>query len=100
MQKVKRMQQLRTQREKLEGWRQGEERDDVGRTLRAMSKSLDKDPAMGSALVRRASQLGLGRQWPPEWSAPGMVRELTDQMKACAVGIALCDMLGRERGSG
>ena len=59
---------------------------------------------MGSALAKRAGQLGLGRQWSPEWSAHsidgGMGRDLTDQLRARSVGVALANMLGRERGIG
>ena len=69
-----------------------------------MAKAVEKDPAMGSALVKRAGQLGLGRQWSPEWSAQsidgGMGRELSEQMRARTVGVALAGILGRERGIG
>ena len=101
---VQAWQQLRARREKLGGWQNAEARDATDKRLRDMSRSIEKDPAMGSALVKRASQLGLGRQWSPEWSAHsidgGMVRELSDRMRARAVGVALASMLGRERGIG
>jgi Ti-type conjugative transfer relaxase TraA len=101
---VQTWQQLRARREKLGGWQHAEERDATDRRLGNMARAVEKDPTMGSALAKRASQLGLGRQWSPEWSARsidgGMGRELTDQMRARTVGIALADMLGRERGLG
>ena len=101
---VQAWQQLRARREKLGGWQNAEARDATDKRLRDMSRSIEKDPAMGSALVKRASQLGLGRQWSPEWSASsidgGMARELSDQMRARAVGVALANVLGRERGIG
>jgi Ti-type conjugative transfer relaxase TraA len=101
---VQAWQQLRARRENLEGWQHAEERDATDRRLGSMAKAVERDPAMGSALARRASQLGLGRQWSPEWSAQsidgGMGRELSEQVRARTVGIALADMLGRERGLG
>lgn len=72
--------------------------------MTAMAKGLDKDPALGSALVKSASQLGLGRQSSPEWShsSPdgGMAHELTDRTEARAIGIALIGSLGPGRGLG
>ena len=101
---VQAWQQLRSRRENLEGWQHAEERDATDRRLGYMARAVEKDPAMGSALARRASQLGLGRQWSPEWSAHsidgGMGHELSEQVRARTVGIALADMLGRERGLG
>ncbi len=101
---VQAWQQLRARREKLGGWQHAEERDATDRRLSGMAKAVEKDPAMGSALVKRAGQLGLGRQWSPEWSAHsidgGMGRELSEQMRARMVGVALTGMLGRERGIG
>ena len=101
---VQTWQQLRARREKLGGWQNFDAREDVDKRLNAMSKSLDKDPQMGSALAKRASQLGLGRQWSPEWSPRsidgGMSGEVTDQMRARAVGLALGSVLGRDRGIG
>jgi hypothetical protein len=83
---VQAWQQLRARREKLGGWQNAEARDAIDKRLRDMSRSIEKDPAKVSALVKRASQIGLGRQWSPEWSAHsidgGMVRELSDQMRA------------------
>jgi Ti-type conjugative transfer relaxase TraA len=99
---VQAWQQLRARREKLDGWQHAEERDATDRRLSGMAKAIEKDPAMGSALAKRAGQLGLGRQWSLEWSAHsidgGMGRELSDQMRARSVGVALANMLGRERG--
>jgi len=99
---VQTWQQLRARREKLGGWQHAEERDATDRRLSGMARAVEKDPAMGSALVKRASQLGLGRQWSPEWSAHsidgGMARELSEQVRARSVGAALANMLGRERG--
>jgi len=101
---VQAWQQLRARREKLGGWQHAEERDATDRRLSGMAKAAEKDPAMGSALVKRAEQLGLGRQWSPEWSAHsidgGMGRELSEQIRARTVGVALAGMLGRERGIG
>ncbi|WBO24518.1 Ti-type conjugative transfer relaxase TraA [Sphingomonas abietis] len=101
---VQTWQQLRARREKLGGWQHAEERDATDRRLSGMAKAVEKDPAMGSALVKRAGQLGLGRQWSPEWSAHsidgGMGRELSEQIRARTVGVALAGMLGRERGIG
>jgi len=69
-----------------------------------MAKGIDKDPAMGSALSKRAHELGLSRQWSPEWSrrSPdgGMVREVSDLARARAIGAALTHELGRDRGLG
>ena len=66
-----------------------------------MARSIDKDPQMGAALARRASQLGLSRQWALEWlpgsSDGGIGSEL---QRSCAIGQALSAMLGRERGLG
>jgi Ti-type conjugative transfer relaxase TraA len=99
---VQAWQQLRARREQLGGWQHAEERDATDRRLNGMAKAVEKDPAMGSALAKRAGQLGLGRQWSPEWSAHsidgGMGRALSDQVRVRTVGIALADMLGRERG--
>jgi Ti-type conjugative transfer relaxase TraA len=101
---VQAWQQLRARREKLGGWQHAEERDATDRRLNGMAGAVEKDPAMGSALAKRAGQLGLGRQWSPEWSAHsidgGMGRELSEQLHARTVGVALADMLGRERGIG
>jgi len=101
---VQTWQQLRARRENLEGWQHAEERDATDRRLGNMARAVERDPTMGSALARRADQLGLGRQWSPEWSAHsidgGMARELSEQVRARTVGIALADMLGRERGLG
>jgi hypothetical protein len=66
---VQAWQQLRSQRDKLDGWQNEEARDAVENRMRAMAKSLEKDPTLGAALSRRGDQL-LGRQWSPEWS-PG-----------------------------
>jgi len=101
---VQAWQQLRARREQLGGWQHAEERDATDRRLNSMARAVEKDPAMGGALAKRAGQLGLGRQWSPEWSAHsidgGMGRALSDQVRARTVGIALADMLGRERGLG
>jgi Ti-type conjugative transfer relaxase TraA len=66
---VQAWQQLRTQRDKLDGWQNEQARDAVESSMRTMAKALEKDPALGAALSNRGSQL-LGRQWSPEWS-PG-----------------------------
>jgi Ti-type conjugative transfer relaxase TraA len=64
---VQAWQQLRSQRDKLNGWQNEPARDAVESRMRAMAKGLEKDPALGAALGNRGSQL-LGRQWSPEWS--------------------------------
>ncbi|MCW2337488.1 Ti-type conjugative transfer relaxase TraA [Sphingobium sp. B2D3A] len=66
---VQTWQQLRAQRDKLGGWQNEDARGAVEHRMRAMTKGLEKDPALGAALSRRGSEL-LGRQWSPEWS-PG-----------------------------
>ncbi|MCW3848845.1 Ti-type conjugative transfer relaxase TraA [Sphingomonas sp. LB-2] len=66
---VQAWQQLRAQRDKLGGWQNEDARGAVENRMRAMAKSLEKDPALGAALSRRGSQL-LGREWSPQWS-PG-----------------------------
>jgi Ti-type conjugative transfer relaxase TraA len=88
-------------RERLGGWRHAEERDATDRRLAAMARSINKDPPMGSALAKRASQLGLSREWSLEWS-PGSVeggigREL---QRSRGIAQALSAMLGRELGLG
>ncbi len=92
---------LRQRREKLGGWQHAEERDATDRSLTAMARSIEKDPQMGAALTRRASQLGLSRQWALEWSPGisdgGIGGEL---QRSRAIGQALNAMLGRERGLG
>jgi hypothetical protein len=98
---VQTWQQLRTRRDELGGWQHAQERDATDRRLSGMAKAVQKDPAMGSPLAKRAGQWGLGRQWSPEWSARsidgGMAGALSDQMRVRSVGVALATMLGRER---
>jgi len=101
---VQAWQQLRARREELDVWRNADARERVDGQLRAMAKGIDKDPTMGSALSKRAHDLGLSRQWSPEWSrrSPdgGMVREVSDLARARAIGAALTHELGRDRGLG
>jgi len=101
---VQTWQQLRARRDELGGWRNADARERIDGQLQAMAKGIDKDPAMGSALSKRAHELGLSRQWSPEWSrrSPdgGMGREVGDLIKARAIGAALTYELGRDRGVG
>jgi Ti-type conjugative transfer relaxase TraA len=92
---------LRQRREKLGGWQHAEERDATDRSLTAMARSIDKDPKMGAALARRASQLGLSRQWALEWSPGSSDGGIGSELhRSRAIGQALSAMLGRERGLG
>jgi hypothetical protein len=101
---VQTWQQLRARREQLGGWQNEDARKGVDGRLDAMAKGLEKDPPLGSALVKRAGELGLGKQWSPEWSRAspdgGMTHALTERAKARAMGVALSDTLGRGRGLG
>src|SRR5690606_34372543 len=92
---------LRQRREKLGGWQHAVERDATDRSLTAMARSIDKDPQMGAALARRASQLGLSRQWALEWSAGSSDGGIGSELqRSRAIGQALSAVLGRERGLG
>jgi Ti-type conjugative transfer relaxase TraA len=92
---------LRQRREKLGGWQHAEERDATDRSLTAMARSIDKDPKMGAALAKRASQLGLSRQWALEWSAGSSDGGIGSELqRSRAIGQALSAMLGRDRGLG
>lgn len=92
---------LRQRREKLGGWQHAEERDATDRRLTAMARSIDKDPQMGAALARRASQLGLSREWSLEWSPGSSDGGIGSELqRSRAIGQALSAMLGRERGLG
>ncbi|PXA95777.1 Ti-type conjugative transfer relaxase TraA [Nostoc sp. 3335mG] len=85
---VQAWQQLRSQRDKLNGWQNEEARGAVENRMRAMAKSLEKDPALGAALSKRGNQL-LGRQWSPEWSPGsrdgGIGMAIGDQVRTRAV---------------
>ncbi len=92
---------LRQRREKLGGWQHAEERDATDRSLTAMTLSIDKDPQMGAALARRASQLGLSRHWALEWSPGSSDGGIGGELqRSRAISQALSAMLGRERGLG
>jgi Ti-type conjugative transfer relaxase TraA len=85
---VQAWQQLRTERGKLDGWRNEDARDRIEDRMRSMAKGLEKDPALGALLSRRSSQL-LGKQWSPEWSPGstdgGIGRELTDKLRTRSI---------------
>jgi len=57
-----------------------------------------------SALAKRGSQLGLGKQWSPEWSPGsrngGIGHELTNAAHTRAVMYGLTESLGRARDIG
>jgi Ti-type conjugative transfer relaxase TraA len=92
---------LRQRREKLEGWQHAEERDATDRRLTVMARSIEKDPQMGSALVKRASQLGLSRQWSLEWSPGSIDGGIGSELqRSRGIAQALGAILGRERGLG
>jgi Ti-type conjugative transfer relaxase TraA len=92
---------LRQRREKLDGWQHAEERDATDRRLTAMARSIDKDPQMGAALVKRASQLGLSREWSLEWSPGSIDGGIGSELqRSRGIAQALGAMLGRERGLG
>jgi len=93
--------QLRQRRAKLEGWQHAEERHAADRKLSAMARSVDKDPEMGAALVKRASQLGLSREWSLEWSPGSRDGGIGSELqRSRGMAQALRAMLGRERGLG
>jgi Ti-type conjugative transfer relaxase TraA len=96
-------QQLKAQRDKLEGWQNEEARANVEGRMSAMAKGLSKDPAMGAALSRRGNQL-FGRQWSPQWSPGsrdgGIGRDLSDQARTRSIAQQLTESLGRARNLG
>ncbi|ATY30953.1 Ti-type conjugative transfer relaxase TraA [Sphingomonas psychrotolerans] len=100
---VQTWQQLRSQREKLEGWQNEQARDAVENRMRAMAKGLEKDPALGAALSSRGSQL-LGRQWSPEWSPGsrdgGIGAAIGDQARTRSVIQQLTFSIDRRRNLG
>jgi Ti-type conjugative transfer relaxase TraA len=101
---VQAWQQLRARREELGDWRHDKARGAVEDTMKAAIKGLEKDPKLGAALVKRASQLGLGRQWSPEWSRAspggGMSHDLTDKTRTSVIMQGLTETLGRGRNLG
>jgi hypothetical protein len=100
---VQAWQQLRSQRDKLEGWQNELARDAVENRMRATAKGLEKDPALGAALSNRGSQL-LGRQWSPEWSPGsrdgGIGAAIGDQARTRSVIQQLTFSIDRERNLG
>jgi hypothetical protein len=92
---------LRQRQEKLGGWQHAKERDPTDRRLTAMARSIEKDPQMGAALVKRASQLGLSREWSLEWSPGRLDGGIGSELqRSRGIVQALSAMLGRERGLG
>jgi len=100
-------QKLQRQVDRLQGWEHDGARNRVEATMRAMARDIAKDPAMGSALAKRGSDL-IGRQFAMGWmpgSKEGGVgaRELDEAMRTQRVGRVIEDLtasLGRGRGIG
>ena len=72
--------------------------------IKALAKSIDKDPAMATALAKRASELGLGKQWSLEWRPGsrdgGIGRDMMERMRTSSMTQQLIDSLGRGRDLG
>jgi Ti-type conjugative transfer relaxase TraA len=96
--------QLNVQRDRLSGWEHDDRRDQVEGRMKALAKSIDKDPALGAALSRRAGQLGIGRQqalqWNPGSRDGGIGREMAERMKTPSISHQLIQLLGRGRDRG
>ncbi len=71
--------------------------------MKAMAKSLEKDPALGAALSRRGNQL-LGHQYSPEWSPGsgdgGMGHSMDDGARTRSIMQQLTRSLERSRDLG
>jgi len=97
---VQAWQQLSARRDRLNGWQNEEVRRQVEDRMKSMAAGIEKDPALGSALSRRAAQL-VGRQWSLEWtqgsSGGDIGHELSDRARARSVSLQLAAWLDRDR---
>jgi Ti-type conjugative transfer relaxase TraA len=76
----------------------------VESSMKALAKSIEKDPAMGAALARRAGELGIGRQqalqWVPGTRTGDIGRELFERKVAASMSRELASSIGRGRDRG
>ncbi len=96
--------QLKASRDSLGGWENEDARKAVEGRMKSLAKGIEKDPAMGAALARRAGDLGIGQQQALQWS-PGsrsgdIGRELFDRKVAASISHDLVSSLGRGRALG
>jgi Ti-type conjugative transfer relaxase TraA len=96
--------QLKASRDNLKGWENEDARKTVEGRMKALAKDIEKDPAMGAALARRAGDLGIGRQqalqWTPGSTSGDIGRKLFDRKAAASVSHQLVESLGRGRNLG
>ena len=101
---VQAWQQLKAERDRLKGWEHEDKRGQVEGRMKMLARSIDKDPALGAALSRRAGQLGLGPspalQWNPGSRTGDIGREMFERMKALSISHQLIESLGRGRDRG
>lgn len=101
---VKAWRQLKASRESLKGWENEDARGKVEGRMKALATGIEKDPAMGAALARRAGDLGIGRQqalqWTPGSKSGDIGRELFARKLAASVSHHLVESLGRGRNLG
>ena len=92
------------ERERLKGWEHDGARGAVEGRMKALAKSIDKDPAMAKALGQRTGDLGLGKQWALEWRPGsrdgGVGRDMIERMRVPSMAQQLIDSLGRGRDLG
>ena len=97
-------QQLKAERDRLRGWEHDDKRGQVESQMKALARSIDKDPALDTALSRRAGQLGIGPsqalQWMPGSRTGDIGREMFERMKAPSISHQLIESLGRGRDRG
>lgn len=68
--------------------------------LRMMATGLGSDPAVASALAKRTADLGVGRQWSPEWSPGSADGGMPGRAGGPAIGQQLMISLRRGRDPG
>jgi len=92
------------ERDRLKGWEHDDARAAVEGRMKALAKGIDKDPAMATALAKRANELGIGKQWSLEWRPGsrdgGIGRDMAERMRTPPMAQQLIDSLGRGRDLG
>jgi hypothetical protein len=96
---------LRAEHARLGGYEHEKARGALETRMKGLARSVDKDPALGEALGRRAKDLGLGRHWSPEWrlggpADGGIGTDMAGRMRRPSISHQLVQSLGLGRGLG